>query len=220
MRLVRPQLTDLFNIIETEFHPLSICEKISPILTEFEKNEEEVKYVEPLRKVVVSRLLQQLSQVYTTINIEFLSKLVNHPPVFKYSDSQIEVFILNECKKGELNIKIAHNNRTIHFNNDNYSYSSIKVSEGSILQTTSSEKLRNQLLNLTKKLHTASLMIDSTEYQRFKKRKDEAFRKYLQEKDEHNKELIERKYIIEKKKEIMETIASKKEKDEDRKSVV
>ena len=69
LRRVRPELRDLYNILEVEFHPLSICSKIEPILGHIAKDPEMAKYVKPLHSVVLTRLFQQLSQVYDSVKL-------------------------------------------------------------------------------------------------------------------------------------------------------
>jgi translation initiation factor 3 subunit A len=56
----RPEIRNLYNILETDFHPKSICEKVSPILSQIGADEELRKYVLPLQQVILTRLFQQL----------------------------------------------------------------------------------------------------------------------------------------------------------------
>ncbi|CRK22105.1 hypothetical protein BN1708_017921, partial [Verticillium longisporum] len=69
LKRARPEIRDLYNILEVDFHPLSICQKISPILTKIGDDAEMEKYVLPLQQVILTRLFQQLSQVYETVDL-------------------------------------------------------------------------------------------------------------------------------------------------------
>lgn len=60
LRRVRPEIRDLYNILEVQFHPLSICKKINPIMSQLAEDPELVKYVRPLHQVILTRLLQQV----------------------------------------------------------------------------------------------------------------------------------------------------------------
>jgi len=50
LKRARPEIRELYNILEVDFHPLSICRKISPILSKIGADEEMKKYVGPLSK--------------------------------------------------------------------------------------------------------------------------------------------------------------------------
>lgn len=63
LRRVRPELRELYNILEVQFHPLSICKKINPIMAQLAQDVEFVKYVKPLHQVILTRLLQQVLRV-------------------------------------------------------------------------------------------------------------------------------------------------------------
>ncbi|CEG77167.1 Putative Eukaryotic translation initiation factor 3 subunit A [Rhizopus microsporus] len=74
---VRPEIRELYNILEVQFHPLSICKKINPIMAKLSEDPELVRYVRPLHQVILTRLLQQLSQVYTTVKLDFVLNLAS-----------------------------------------------------------------------------------------------------------------------------------------------
>ncbi|KAG5458938.1 MAG: eukaryotic translation initiation factor-like protein 3 [Olpidium bornovanus] len=60
LRKVTPELRELYNILEVEFHPLSICNRIAPIVETLSKHEEYSIYCKPLHDVILTRLLQQV----------------------------------------------------------------------------------------------------------------------------------------------------------------
>ena len=81
MTYVNPYLKDLYNILEEEFQPLQLCEKVcfffccgglflgslalnqaTPILDFLSSQAQFRQYVEPLKYVIVMRLLKQVCQ--------------------------------------------------------------------------------------------------------------------------------------------------------------
>ncbi|EGE05272.1 hypothetical protein TEQG_04428 [Trichophyton equinum CBS 127.97] len=95
----RPEIRDLYNILEVDFHPLSICKKIAPILEQIGADAEMEKYVLPLQQVILTRLFQQLSQVYESVELKFVHELAHFPSPFQVTPSMVEKFIMNGCKK-------------------------------------------------------------------------------------------------------------------------
>src|SRR5262249_43231161 len=49
---VKPELRDLYNILEVQFHPLVISKKANPIMTQLGEDAEFGKYVRPLHQVI------------------------------------------------------------------------------------------------------------------------------------------------------------------------
>lgn len=125
----------LHDALEVRFHPLSICKTMAPLLEDVEAEaqrdiEEDLgkdarlRYVRGLRRVVLSRLLQQLSQVYTTLRMERLQKLVaplqeaskSSEPTSKYiQQGSLEQAILTACRRGDLTIRMDHATGVLHF---------------------------------------------------------------------------------------------------------
>lgn len=101
--------------MEIDFHPLLICQKIAPILEFLSTKGEFEKYVKPLHNVVLTRLLNQLSQVYSSVSLDFVVKLASFPKPYDYDSFRIQKFILRGCQKREFNIRINHFNKTLTF---------------------------------------------------------------------------------------------------------
>ncbi|ORY00263.1 hypothetical protein K493DRAFT_278898 [Basidiobolus meristosporus CBS 931.73] len=220
LKWVRPELRELYNILEVQFHPLSICKKIAPIMTELAASNEERKYVEPLHQVILSRLLQQLSQIYTTIKLDYVVKLASFEPPFDYDATTIEKFIMAGCKKGELSIRIDHATRTINFEQDPFQSTNNNIVDGVKLQPMPSDLVRNQLTSLAKCLYSTSFMIDPSLVEAKKEAKREAFARALAGVEQEHKDTLARKAIIERRKEIVETLLIRKEKEEAREKAI
>lgn len=162
----RGEIRELYNVLELSFHPLSICKKISPILAKIGDDPAMSKYVGPLQQVVLTRLFQQLSQVYESVELKFVLNLAQFPEPFQVTSGTIEKFIMNGCKKGDLAIRIDHASGIITFDSDVFSSAKAlhpgastgsadgEVSSVQTLQSTGSEIARSMLTRLAKTLST------------------------------------------------------------------
>ncbi|KAG2179100.1 hypothetical protein INT43_001950, partial [Umbelopsis isabellina] len=213
LRRVRPEIRDLYNILEVQFHPLSICKKINPIMSQLAEDPELAKYVRPLHQVILTRLLQQLSQVYTTIKLDFVLELASFPEPYKYDASTIEKFIMNGCKKGELSIRIDHATQSMTFETDLFAPPKDTIAEGPKLQSSPADLMRTQLSRLGKCLHTTVQMIDPSVQQAAVRAKEEAFARALAGAEEEHKNTLARKQIIEQRKEHIETELARAERE-------
>jgi len=80
---VYPETRDLYKWLEVEFHPLKLSSRVSKSLDFIETNtqaeilaENYVQYVPAIKEIVVTRLLKQISQIYTSIEIGRFIQLV------------------------------------------------------------------------------------------------------------------------------------------------
>jgi translation initiation factor 3 subunit A len=103
-------------------------------MSKIAKTHELASYIKPLYEVILTRLLQQLSQIYNTIKLDMLAKLVTFPAPYNYSAADIEKFIMKACKKRELSITIDHQNKSLTFETDLFATSKKTIVEGPRLQ--------------------------------------------------------------------------------------
>jgi len=211
---VSNELKELYNILEVQFHPLSFGKKIKPIIEKLSSNKDLNKYIKPLYKVILTRLLQQLSQIYTTIKIETVVNLINNDD---YDSFAIEKFIINGCKKGELTIRINHENHSLTFGNDPFISSKGSISEGPRLQSLPSEQMRMQLARLAKRLQTVILLINPETVDIKRESKEIAIKQALENLQKEKDIINERIKIIEKKKEHKEQENTQREEEEQKK---
>ena len=54
------ELRQLYQLLELEFDPLSLCSHVTPILDTLEKNELLKQYMGPLKEVTVVRLIKEV----------------------------------------------------------------------------------------------------------------------------------------------------------------
>ena len=229
---VRPEIRELYNILEVDFHPLSICRKISPILAQIGSDADMEKYVLPLQQVILTRLFQQLSQVYESVELSFINNLAQFPPPFAVTPAMIEKFIMNGCKKGDLAIRLDHVSGILTFDSDVFSSAKAMHSgtaagsaegEGSSvqrLQNTPADIARSQLTRLAKTLHVTCMYVDPSYNQARIAARETALARAEAGSERELAENLARRAVIEKKKELADEAASKqKREDETRKRI-
>ena len=225
LQRARPEIRDLYNILEVDFHPLSICQKISPILTKIGDDAEMEKYILPLQQVILTRLFQQLSQVYETVDLAFVESLAQFPEPYQVTRATIEKFIMNGNKKGDLAIRMDHGTGVLSFDSDVFSSSkaghggssagSAETETGNVqrLQSTPSEIVRSQLTRLARSLFVTCHYIDpSLNKERLAAREAALARAKGQSEEEH-RDIVTRKEVIQKRKEEAFEIQARREKE-------
>ncbi|KAI9817968.1 MAG: eukaryotic translation initiation factor 3 subunit A [Thelocarpon impressellum] len=226
LKRARPEIRELYNILEVDFHPLSICQKISPILQKIGGDAEMEKYVLPLQQVILTRLFQQLSQVYESVQLDFVYRLAQFPEPFQVTSGTIEKFIMNGCKKGDLAIRIDHATGILTFDSDVFSSAKAlhvgsaagsaenEASSVQKLQSTPSEIVRTQLTRLAKSLYVTCQYVDPSFNEARAQAKAAAFARTKAGAEREHQETLARKAIIEKKKEAASSALAQKERDE------
>ncbi|WFD37056.1 eukaryotic translation initiation factor 3 subunit A [Malassezia cuniculi] len=215
LRRVRPELRALYQILEVEFHPLSICSKIEPILGQISKDSEMAKYVEPLRSVVLTRLFQQLSQVYDSVKLSQVMELVSAFKEPEYTQADVEKFCLNACKRGHLSLRIDHVAQAITFEEDVYRAEDHPANEEDAdtvrLQKTPSELVRSQLARLAESLDSVLRVIGGGTVDASQEARAAALARAVKEAAGEHAANLYRKGLVERKKEIVRERAKKRE---------
>jgi translation initiation factor 3 subunit A len=213
LKRARPEIRDLYNILEVDFHPLSICKKISPILSQIGADKDMEKYVGPLQQVILTRLFQQLSQVYDSVEIKFVLGLAQFPEPFHVSAGTIEKFIMNGCKKGDLAIRTDHATGVLTFDSDVFSSAkamhpgsgagSAEIESKSVqrLQSTPAEIVRSQLTRLAKSLFVTCQYVDPSFNSERQRAKEAALARAKEGAEKEHQEILTRRDIISQKKE-------------------
>jgi translation initiation factor 3 subunit A len=227
LKRARPEIRELHQILEIDFHPLSICKKISPILTQIGSDPEMEKYVMPLQQVILTRLFQQLSQVYESVELNFVHQLAQFPDPFQVTSSTVEKFIMNGCKKGDLAIRVDHAAGILTFDSDVFSSAkalhpgsgggSAESESSSVqrLQRTPAEIVRTQLTRLAKTLFVTCQYVDPEYNENHQRAKAAAFARAQAGAEQEHQDTLARRAIIEKKKELASDALQKKQKEEE-----
>ncbi|KAJ9665500.1 eukaryotic translation initiation factor 3 subunit A [Coniosporium apollinis] len=227
LKRARSEIRELYNILEVDFHPLSICKKISPILSAIGADADMQKYVQPLQQVILTRLFQQLSQVYESVELSFVMDLAAFPEPFQVNTGMIEKFIMNGCKKGDLAIRVDHATGVLTFDSDVFSSAkalhpgsgagSAEAEAGSVqkLQSTPAEIVRSQLTRLAKTLYITCQYVDPTFNEDRQKLKAAALARAKAGAEKEHAETLKRREIIDRKKQAASSQLAAKQKEEE-----
>ena len=225
LQRARPEIRDLYNILEVDFHPLSICERISPILTKIGTDTEMERYIQPLQQVILTRLFQQLSQVYETVDLDFVESLAKFPEPYQVTRATIEKFIMNGNKKGDLAIRMDHATGVLSFDNDVFSSAkashsgsaagSAEAETGTVqrLQSTPSDIVRSQLTRLARSVFTTCHYIDPNFNKERLAARNAALQRAKAGGEKERMDILARKDIIQKRKAAASEIQARKEKE-------
>ncbi|KAL0320099.1 UNVERIFIED_CONTAM: Eukaryotic translation initiation factor 3 subunit A [Sesamum radiatum] len=206
MNCVTQEVKDLYHILEHEFLPLDLALKVQPLLTKIAKlggklasasSVPEIQlsqYVPSLEKLAALRLLQRVSQVYQTMNIENLSRII---PFFDFSI--VEKISVDAVKNNFLAMKVDYRKGAIFFGN----------------KSLESEGLRDHLSAFAESLSKARGMI----YPPVKRisKLGETLPDLVEVVEKEHKRLLARKSIIEKRKEEQERQLLEMEREEEAK---
>ncbi|KAH8880695.1 hypothetical protein GQ53DRAFT_754817 [Thozetella sp. PMI_491] len=232
LKRARPEIRDLYNILEVDFHPLSICQKISPILAQIGADEEMQKYIAPLQQVILTRLFQQLSQVYETVDLEFVESLAKFPEPFQVTRGTIEKFIMNGNKKGDLAIRMDHATGVLSFDADVFSSAkaahagsaagSAESETGTVqrLQSTPSQIVRSQLTRMAEVLYTTCQYIDPTFNEDRIKARAAALARAKTGAEQEHLDILARKDVIQKRKDRASELQAQREKENARRKLL
>ncbi|KAK3333981.1 eukaryotic translation initiation factor 3 subunit A [Cercophora scortea] len=199
LRRARPQIRDLYNILE---------------------------------QVILTRLFQQLSQVYETVDLEFVESLAQFPEPFQVTRGTVEKFIMNGNKKGDLAIRMDHATGVLSFDADVFSSAkaahagsgagSAEAETGSVqrLQSTPSQIVRSQLTRLADVLYTTCRYIDPSFNEARIKARNIAFTRAKLGAEKEHLAVLARKDIIQKRKEKASEAQAQKEKELARKKLL
>lgn len=209
--MVSAEVKELYKLLEVQFHPLSICQNVAPIIKSFSENEQFSKYVKPLHHIILTRLLQQLSQVYSSIKIDAVVKLAAFPSPFNYDARYIENFVVNGCRTGEFSIRINHQTKSLLFEPSVFTHTSEKHSHVK-LHSLPADNMRLQLSQFSSRLQAAVALIDP-EYKKQKEQaRSDAFKLAAVNTKTDRENIFYRRVLIQRKQERREEEEAEKEK--------
>eukprot|EP00897_Mesotaenium_endlicherianum_P001035 jgi/Mesen1/10932/ME000095S10273 len=200
---VPQDVKDLYNLLENEFHPLDLASRVQPLLTKLEGLSDKLssaspvpevaleQYIPSLEKVVTLRILQQVGQVYDTMKMASVSRMI------PFGDfAFVEKLAVDAVKYNFLQVKINHQQGTLLFGQ----------------QDLESDKLKNHLTLLAKRLNKAvSLIAPGAEAEAKEK---VPFKQLQTTIEKEHQRLLLRKVLIEKRKEEAEREIIEKEREE------
>jgi translation initiation factor 3 subunit A len=183
-------------------------------------------YLPLLQRALLSRLISQLAQVYSSITIENLLALLQ--PLRDaladgggdstiYKPEQIEAYIMRVTRAGELNVRIDHASGTLQFVDDPFAGSDDQhtspSSHGIVVQPSAASLVRTRLGGIAGALNHALAILDpfpvpSAEEQRAR------IAALITAADAERKALQLRRAIVARRRELLSELAARKEKEE------
>ncbi|KAH9508602.1 Eukaryotic translation initiation factor 3 subunit A [Bulinus truncatus] len=206
-----PELQNMYQYLEVEFHPLSLYKKVKPIVDFIEQNEDLVQYVPQLEDIIITRVLKQVAQVYQQIKFSRFASLVPFA-----SEHRLEGVIVDAAKSLELQVRIDHRSRALSFGTDLGVSQKEDLPEGPYIQSMPSEQIRNQVINIAQALNQAVEIIGPKESTVIEddELKASILNNYrLTAKKEHAR-ILQRRQIIENRKEQLEQNQDQREREE------
>lgn len=222
MKLCPQSIKELYDILEVTFDPLSLCSSIAPLFTTLSSDVNSAKYLPLLQRAVLSRLLSQLSQVYSSVNISQLLELVAPlrdlaiEGASAFDNEQIEAYIMRCARRGELNIRVNHAVGSITFVDTAFTTigdpSSSSMANASAIQPSSSYLVRNRLSSIATCLHSSLESLFPTpslseEEQRAR------LTTLVSAADAERKALQLRRSIVARRRELLQELSARKEKE-------
>jgi len=200
-------LQDMHRWLEVDFHPLKLCSRVQDTLKVIEESEEKTalaQYMQPLRDITLVRLLKQVSQVYQSI---CFNKLLSLAPFT--TNFELERVIVDCVRHNDMQIRVDHRTRTVHFGSNMTEAQSVSEVEGPHLQDMPSEQVRTQLMLMLEVLDKGIKTIQpdklKIENEALRKKIVEAY--HLHEKRDHMR-MMQRQGLIEARKEYLEKLSN------------
>ncbi|GBE85638.1 Eukaryotic translation initiation factor 3 subunit A [Sparassis crispa] len=170
LKLSPKLVKSLYNILEVTFDPLMLCSSVVPLLKELPQDAAYASYVPLLQRALLSRLLSQLSQVYSSITISNLLELVEplRNTVIEgsasYDVEQVEAYVMGCARRGELSVRVDHSEGSITFVDNPFTAvedpsSSTPMASVSAVQPSTSEFIRTRLSCFATCLHNSLITL-------------------------------------------------------------
>lgn len=164
-------------MLEVTFDPLTLCTSVSPLFTVLSQDESYVPYLPLLQRALLSRLLSQLAQVYSTLKmsklLDLLQPLRESAPEGKastFEEEQVEAYIMGCARVGELNVRVDHADGSLEFVDQAFVGDAdlggaSSSSAESTVQDPTSTVVRTRLSAIARTLHNSLLAIEPVQEQ-------------------------------------------------------
>ncbi|KAM9477346.1 eukaryotic translation initiation factor 3 subunit A isoform 2-T2 [Clarias gariepinus] len=214
LQYIISEVKELYSWLEVDFHPLKLCGRVTKVLNwvrdQAEKEPDLQQYVPHLQNNTILRLLQQVAQIYQSIEFSRLASLVPFVDAF-----QLERSIVDAARHCDLQVRIDHTSRTLSFGSDlNYSTKE-DAPVGPFLQNMPSEQIRNQLTAMSSAMAKAIQIIKPASIlQEREEQSQQAITAYVKNARKEHQRILARRQTIEERKERLESLNIQREKEE------
>ncbi|OWF43183.1 eukaryotic translation initiation factor 3 subunit A-like [Mizuhopecten yessoensis] len=210
IQYVNPELQNLYNWLEVDFHPLCLYDRVKAPVEFIAGVDELNQYMNCLENILITRVLKQVSQVYQTIEFSRIAALVPFSSSFR-----LERVIVESARTLDLQVRIDHRKACLSFGTDLMVAQKEDVPEGPYIQSMPSEQIRNQLTSIAEALHKSVILIEPKErkVQREELRMQIINNYRMTYKKDHSR-ILQRRQIIESRKEELEHMNDQREREE------
>mmetsp|Transcript_20202 Transcript_20202/g.43642 ORF Transcript_20202/g.43642 Transcript_20202/m.43642 type:complete len:1001 (+) Transcript_20202:70-3072(+) len=200
-------LRNLFYLLEESSDPLIIVERAKPLLEELKKeigntttsdeNNDDVedttlaRYVEPLSSVLLLKLIVNLSKTYHTVSMDFLKSLTSG---LGMNFEQVEKALVLFTQSKALSVRIDHREECLRFGDTQLE----------------SDMMRSQLTVLSNQLESVSQILRPRDDKAILENRTAAYASIRASLPAEHSRIIERKNLIEQRKELEERMAQAK----------
>ena len=177
-----------------------------------------------LQRALLSRLLSQLSQVYSTIKITRLLSLV--APLREtgldgaFDEERVEAYVMGCARRGELNVRVDHADGSISFVDDAFisaeeSNSTPAIVRDNAVQPSTAELVRTRLSKLAESLHNSLNIIYPASTSELTQEEQQAkFTTLVAAAEAERKALQLRRALVARRRELLSELSVRKEKEE------
>ena len=225
LKLSPEVVKQLYTVLEVNFEPLTLCASTAELFKVLSTDESLSSYLPLLQRALFSRLLSQLSQVYSTIKISNLLSLAT--PLKDsgiegaYGEEQVEAYIMGCARRGELAIRVDHKDGSITFADDAYGPSEEPVASTSAsveqtIQPSVAELVRTRLSKVAVSLHSSLEKIEgSSKAPALTPEEQQAkFKTLVSAVEAERKALQIRRALVARRRELLSELSVRKEKEE------
>jgi translation initiation factor 3 subunit A len=193
-----PELQHLYNWLEVDFDPILLCKRVEGVVKMMENSDDLKQYVASLKEVTIVRLLKEVTQVYSSMQMSRLLELCPYvDPV------SLESIVVNSARRNDIQIRIDHRKQCLTFGS--LMSHTDEVIEGPFLQSMPSSQMRQQLVNVFSVLQRAKCIIEK---EKIKSARESLKKKivmiYEKNREIEHASLLDRQEFIEARKDFLE----------------
>ncbi|KAF7710860.1 hypothetical protein HF521_009732 [Silurus meridionalis] len=214
LQYISSDVKELYSWLEVDFDPLKLCARVTKVLDwvrDQAENEPDLQqYIPHLQNNTILRLLQQVAQIYQSIEFSRLASLVPFVDEF-----QLERAIVDAARHCDLQVRFDHRSRTLRFDSDlNYSTKE-DAPVGLFQQNMPSEPICNHLKTISSALENAIQMIKPASIlQEREEQRQQAITAYLKNSREEYQRILAHRQTIKERKERLESLNIQRKKEQ------
>merc|ERR1719348_1990633 len=217
IQYIPAEIAVLHTLLEVEFDPLKLCVRVKHCLDSIDafaaaKDPSLLQYVDALQDVAIVRLLKQLSQVYDTISIARVCELIPFS-----TSQQVELVLIDASRNFDLQARVDHRSESVSFGQDlsGAHREAFPADDSPVYQAMPSDIIRDQICNMSEFLTKANLKINPTsQLQTLEELRHQLLHLYKKSARPEHTQILQRRQIIEDRKEMLETENSRREREE------